>query len=81
MAASRDMRMKYPRTPGSVREEKAEKSSVQSLDRLKNKLSALSRSSSRELRISCYQLFSVVYFSRGTLPKKRNGEKGHYWGI
>ena len=22
-------------------------------------------------------LFSVAYFSRGTLPQKRNGEKGH----
>ena len=25
-----------------------------------------------------YQLFSVVYFCRGALPKKR--VKGHYWG-
>ena len=27
-------------------------------------------SSSKELRISWYQLLSVVYLSRGTLPKK-----------
>ena len=37
------------------------------------------RSSSREVRIRVPgTLFSVVYFSRGTLPKKR--VKGHYWG-
>ena len=30
----------------------------------------LSRSSSREVRISWYQLFSVIYFSRGTLSQK-----------
>ena len=30
-----------------------------------------SRSSSREVRISWYQLSSVVYFSRGNLPKKK----------
>ena len=29
------------------------------------------RSSSEEVNILGYQLFSVVYFSRGTLPKKR----------
>ena len=33
------------------------------------------RSSSREVRIRVPFLFSVVHFSRGTLPKKR-GEKG-----
>ena len=34
-------------------------------------------SSSREVRISWYQLFSV-YFTRGTPPsRKRNGEKGY----
>ena len=26
------------------------------------------------------RFFSVVYFSRGTLPTKKRGEKGHYWG-
>ena len=34
------------------------------------------RSSSREVRIRV-PFFSVVYFSRGTFPPKRNGEKGH----
>ena len=33
------------------------------------------RSSSREVRIRVPFLFSVVYFSRGTLPPKRNGFK------
>ena len=38
-----------------------------------------SGSSSREVRIRVPFLFSVVYFSRGTLPKK--GAKGHYWDL
>ena len=34
------------------------------------------RPSSREVRIIWYQLFSVVYFGRGTLPTKQGGKKG-----
>ena len=43
-------------------------------------LGTTSRSSSKKVRISWYQLLSVVYFSRGTLPQKGNGEKGHLAG-
>ena len=32
-----------------------------------------SRSSSREVRISWYQLFSVVKFNRGSLPSPKKG--------
>ena len=34
----------------------------------------LARSSSREVRIRVPTFFSVVYLSRGTLPKKTGGE-------
>ena len=37
----------------------------------------VARSASREVRISCTNLFQDVHFSRGTLPPKK-GEKGHY---
>ena len=37
------------------------------------------RGFSRELRIRV-PTFSVVYFSRGTLPTKKRGEKGHLAG-
>ena len=38
----------------------------------------MSRFSSREVRISWYPIFffSFVYFSRGTLPTRKRGEKG-----
>ena len=39
------------------------------------------RSSSREVRISWYQLFSVVYFSGGTLPTKKGERKGTQLGV
>ena len=42
-----------------------------------NQTQSASRSSSSEVRIRV-PFLSVVYFSRGTLPKKR--VKGHYWG-
>ena len=37
------------------------------------------RFSSREVRTRV-SLSSEVYFSRGTLPTKNIGDKGHYWG-
>ena len=39
----------------------------------------LSRSSSGEVRIRV-PFFSVVYFSRGTLPPKRNSKRAPSWG-
>ena len=44
------------------------------------RISIHSRSSSRELRLIGYQLFSVAYFSRGVLPQKRNGQRAPSWG-
>ena len=38
-----------------------------------------SRSSSRDVRIRV-PTFSVVYFSRGTLPQKGNGKRAPSWG-
>ena len=42
----------------------------------KHSWDVLTRSSNREVRIRV-PFFSVVYFSRGTLPR---GKKKHYWG-
>ena len=51
-------------------------------------LSDATRSSSREVRISWYQLFFLVYFSRGTLPtnmpignpfNQKRGERSGTW--
>ena len=40
----------------------------------------LSRSSSSEVSRKGTRFVSVVYFSRGTLPTKKKGEKGHLAG-
>ena len=43
------------------------------------KIGIMTRSSSTEVRKRVPDLFSVVYFSGGTLPRKMVRE-GHHWG-